>query len=217
MLFADDLKREFTDGANEHLEGGLTQLEREEARAEIGEYFGKILRALRINYEGDHNTQDTPKRFAKMLVDELFQGRFNAPPTITTFPNIKKLDQLIVVGPLTVKSMCSHHFMPIVGNAWIAYLPSDKLIGLSKFPRIVEWFSRRPQIQEELTEQISHYLFDLLQPIGIGVYLRANHFCMSHRGVNEDASAVMDTIALKGALRDVASLKAEFLSAINRA
>lgn len=201
--------------ANNHV-GTLTPAERETMLTEVTLYFGQILRAMRVDLNNDPNSKGTPRRVARMFVDELFAGRFTEPPAITTFPNDKKLDQLIVVGPLTVKSLCSHHFMPIVGTAWIGYLPKHDLIGLSKFPRVVEWFSRRPQIQEELTEQVCHYLYEVLQPKGIGVYVRARHFCMSHRGVNEDVNAYMDTTSLKGALLDHASLKEEFLASISR-
>lgn len=214
MLFADDMTKN-QGNANDNV-GGLTSVEREEMLNEVGTYFGHILRAMRVDVDNDPNSKDTPRRVAKMFVDELFVGRFTPPPSLTVFPNVKAIDQLIVVGPLTVKSLCSHHFMPIVGTAWIGYLPDKSLIGLSKFPRVVEWFSRRPQIQEELTEQICRYLDDTLRPKGIGVYVRARHFCMSHRGVNEDVNAFMDTTSLRGAILEHDSLKSEFLASISR-
>lgn len=201
-----------TNNANEN--HTVSEEQREKMREEVGEYFGKILTTLGVNWLSDPNSQDTPKRVAKMFVDEIFTGRFSPPPKITTFPNTQELDQLVIVGPLSVKSMCSHHFMPIVGQAWIGYLPDTKLIGLSKFPRIVDWFSRRPQIQESLTEQISQYLQDVLQPKGVAVYIAAKHFCMTHRGVNETPDSTMSTIALKGQFRTLPELKAEFMAAV---
>lgn len=194
----------------------MTKKERTAARSTIQAHFRAILETLGIDVDNDHNTQNTPSRFAKMLVDELFEGRFASPPKITVFPNVKHIDQMVAVGPLTVKSVCSHHFMPIVGYAWIAYMPQEKLIGLSKFPRVVEWFARRPQIQEEMTDQIADYLFQMLDPAGLGVYVRAKHFCMSHRGVNESPNAFMDTVSLRGNFLSSPSIKAEFLALTSR-
>ena len=192
----------------------VSEDERKEMRESVEAHFGEILTTLGIDWQEDPNSQDTPKRVAKMFVDEIFTGRFTPPPKITVFPNTEQLNQLVIVGPLSVKSVCSHHFMPIVGQAWIGYLPDESLIGLSKFPRIVDWFSRRPQIQESLTEQISHFLQEMLQPKGVAVYIAAKHFCMSHRGVNETPDATMSTISLKGQFLAAPALKAEFMAAV---
>lgn len=193
----------------------VSEQKKRQMRKDIANLFGEILETLGIDTKSDPNSKDTPRRVAKMYVDEIFAGRFDAPPKITVFPNTKHVDQLIVTGPLTVKSLCSHHMMPIVGQAWIGYLPKDNLLGLSKFPRVLDWFCRRPQIQEELTQQTADYLNDLLQPSGLAVFIKAQHFCQSHRGVNESADSVMQTQVLLGSLREVASLKAEFLSLVN--
>lgn len=115
----------------------------------------EILRKLDIDIESDHNTKDTAKRIAKMWIYEKFSGRYQNAPKITVFPNIKKLSQLMTIGPINIKSTCSHHFVDFIGKCWIGILPGDKLIGLSKYARIVDWFARRPQIQEELTSQIT--------------------------------------------------------------
>ncbi len=191
--------------------------EKKQMRAEISKHFREILLIMGIDVDNDPNSKGTPDRVAKMYIDEIFTGRFSQPPAITTFPDRHKVDQLIVTGPLTVKSMCSHHHCAIVGKCWIGYLPADdKVIGLSKFPRILDWFCRRPQIQEELTEDVAAFLEEKLTPRGLGVFITAQHFCQSHRGVNENPEAVMKTQVLKGELRSNASLKAEFLHLISR-
>lgn len=181
----------------------------------IAVHMRAILRELRIDTDNDPNSRETAERVAKMYTREIFTGRFSTPPKITVFPNTKQVDQMVVTGPLTVKSFCSHHFMPIVGQCWVGYIPDASLIGLSKVPRVVEWFSRRPQIQEELCEQISGHLYSLLHPKGLGVYIEAQHFCQSHRGVNENPNSLMHTTSLRGNFQDL-SAKQEFLSMIKR-
>ena len=131
-------------------------------------------------------------------------------PAVTAFPNVKELDELYVVGPITVKSACSHHMVPILGKTWVGILPGDKLPGLSKFSRICEWIMRRPQIQEEATVQIADLLEELLAPKGIGIVTVAQHHCMKIRGVEEE-SCNHTTSVMRGALREVPHLKAEFM------
>lgn len=155
----------------------------------------------------------TPHRVAKMYIDELFEGVYTDPPDITVFPNEKEYDEIIISGPIAVKSMCSHHFEPFSGYAFIGYMPADKVIGVSKLTRISRWFARRPQIQEELTEQIAHYLEDKLQPEGVMVQIKAKHYCMLHRGVNEHNAQMITSVAL-GKFRDQQSAKMEFLELI---
>ena len=194
----------------------ITPERRAEIKAGISGHFRSILELMGIDVDNDPNSAGTPDRVAKMYVDEIFAGRFSEEPKITVFPNTAKVDQLIVTGPLTVKSMCSHHHCAIVGHAWIGYLPGDSVLGLSKFPRILDWYCRRPQIQEELAEAVASKLESLIKPRGLGVLIKARHFCQSHRGVNESPDAIMTTQVIKGALRTNASLKAEFLDAVHR-
>ncbi|MDR1026378.1 MAG: GTP cyclohydrolase I [Lactobacillus sp.] len=173
-----------------------------------------VLRELEIDIDNDHNTKETAKRIAKMWIREKFKGRYEAPPKITVFPNVKDLDQLMTIGPIDVKSTCSHHFVDFIGKCWIGILPGEKLIGLSKYARIVDWFARRPQIQEELTAQVTAWIEDNLKPRGVAVVIKAKHFCCCTRGV-EDEHMEFVTAEIKGTFRKSESLKSEFYNQIN--
>lgn len=170
----------------------------------------RVLRSLVIDIDNDHNTKDTAKRLAKMFIKEVFVGRYSKKPNITEFPNVKNLDELYVVGPIDVKSSCSHHFAPIIGKVWIGIHPNDKVMGLSKFHRICEWINRRPQIQEEATVSIADEIEKTITPKGIGVIFKAKHMCCSWRGVN-DNNTLMTTSVVRGTLRDIPAMKTEFL------
>ena len=177
----------------------------------IEEHFAKILRELQISWPHDPQTKDTPKRFARMMM-EVCGGRFEPPPDITVFKN-DKVDELITVGPITVRSLCSHHFVPFIGHAYIGYIPRDHIIGLSKFSRIVDWHARRPQIQEELTTQIYEYILEKLDPLALGVVINAIHFCLIWRGAKD--SAQMSTQKLGGYFKENATARSEFLSTLS--
>lgn len=181
---------------------------------EIEHHFQKVLNALHISTEDDHNTRGTAKRVAKMYCREIFSGRFSQPPIITTFPNSKNLDELVMTGPITVRSTCSHHFCPIIGQAWIGVVYDKKLAGLSKFNRIVDWFARRPQIQEELVVQIADFVETALKPKGLGVVLTCQHTCMTQRGVNEHSMAKMTTSVMRGVFRKKPEARAEFMATL---
>ena len=189
----------------------LTASERSLRKANISKLFAGILDELGIDRANDPNSTDTPDRVAKMFVDEIFSGRFDEPPPVTVFPNTKQLDEMVTIGPLTIRSMCSHHFMPIRGEVWISYIPDQQLVGLSKFSRIARWIASRPQIQEELTHDIAEFLNNLVSPKGVAVCVRAVHFCQCHRGVEESTDAKMVTTSLLGCMRDPAE-KSEFLA-----
>jgi GTP cyclohydrolase I len=193
----------------------LSEKEIEQRQFVIAKHYREILVQLGINVQDDPNSRDTPQRVAKMLVREMCRGRFSEPPELREFDNTDKYDELITVGPVTVRSMCSHHHLPIEGHAILSVLPSikskGKVLGLSKYARVVDWFAGRPQIQEALTQQIATYLFNLLEPRALGVRIQAKHFCMSHRGVKEP-NAQMITTSLRGDLLINPSLKAEFIS-----
>ncbi len=130
--------------------------------------------------------QDTPRRIAKMLVEELFKACYSDPPEVTVFNNDYEDHQIICVDNLEIRSMCSHHFMPFYGKMKICYIPDKKIVGLSKFARVAQYFQARPQIQEELTKQIVTYLSEKINPIAIGAYVRCQHTCMVHRGAKTD-------------------------------
>lgn len=168
---------------------------------------------LHIDHRNDHNTRDTPRRVAKMLVEETLRGRYEAPPRITDFDNAQGFDQLIVTGPIDLRSTCAHHLMPIYGQAFVGVLPSaeGKIIGLSKYDRIVDYFAARLQIQEELVKQIGQYIVDATAPRGLAVRISAVHMCKTHRGVRASHRSRMVNTAYFGELATDQSLKDRFL------
>ena len=182
----------------------------EEIQKDVEVAFQGVLDALRIDTEDDHNTKETAKRVAKMYVQELFRGRYYPMPACTAFPNVKQYDQIYITGPITINSTCAHHFQAIAGKCWIGVFPGERVIGLSKFNRVVDWVSSRPQIQEELTEQIADEIEDVTGANGVAVVLKAKHFCMSARGVKEHDSEMLTSV-LRGSFREDSSLKNEFL------
>lgn len=198
--------------ANEHLVG-LDAPDRDTMRDAVKHLVGDLLEALRIDWRNDPNTKETPARVARMWVDEAMKGRNYPRPKITVFPNTRKLDELYTVGPLTVRSMCSHHLVPIVGSVWIGVIPGDTLIGLSKFSRLADWVLARPQIQEEAAVQLADEIEGLIRPRGLAVVIKAQHQCMTWRGVREP-NAQMTTSILRGILRESHASRAEFLSVI---
>lgn len=196
------------DNISEHLTSEeLSRLQHEvEARAE---YF---LRGLLIDVDHDHNTRETAKRMAKMYLHEVLKGRYHPEPKITDFPNAKHLDELYTTGPISIRSGCSHHLVPILGKCWIGIVPGERVIGLSKFNRVVDWFASRAQIQEEMTVQIADFIEERIQPKGLAVVIKATHQCMVWRGVKEPQDAEMTTSVMRGAFRDRPEARAEFFS-----
>lgn len=200
-------------------------LEPQEERAMIAgaaKKLEELLDILRIDHRNDHNTRDTPTRVAKMYVQELLRGRFAPPPKITEFDNVEGFDQLLVTGPIEVRSLCAHHLMPIYGHAVIGVLPAPdgKIIGLSKYDRIVEYFAARFQIQEELVQQIAAYLAEMTSPRGLAVRVSAVHMCKTHRGVRASHKSRMVNTAFIGEMQHDSALRHEFLQecrAIERA
>lgn len=199
--------------ANDNISDYIAADELVQLQAEVATKMQSVLETLVIDTANDHNTQATAERVAKMFVRELYKGRYEPMPSVTVFPNSKKLDELYIVGPVTVRSTCSHHLVPIIGKAWVGVLPSDSLNGLSKFSRLVDWVFGRPQIQEEATVQVADLLETLLKPRALGVIVKANHMCMALRGVKEPCSAHITSV-MRGALRTDAALKQEFLRLI---
>jgi GTP cyclohydrolase I len=164
----------------------------------------------------DDSLAETPTRVAKMFVNETMWGLdYEAFPKCTTVENKMHYDEMVVERGISVKSACEHHWMPIVGKAYIAYVPNKRVLGLSKMPRITEYFCRRPQIQERLTEQIFHALQYVLQTDDIAVCIIGEHMCVSQRGV-EDNGADTVTTKLGGTFKLNSAARAEFLSQIPR-
>lgn len=197
--------------ANGHLD--LSDAERNTIRHDVELAVQHLLSSLRIDWRNDHNTQGTPGRVARMFVDEVMRGRFHPAPSLTDFPNAANLDQLYVVGPITVRSMCSHHLVPILGRAWVGVIPSDRVIGLSKFTRLTEWVMARPQIQEEAAIQLADVIEEAIRPKGLGLVIRAQHLCMTWRGVRDNGTE-MTTSVMRGILLEDAAARAEFLRMI---
>ena len=194
-------------------------LEPGELEALIDEVEGKmkgVLESLVIDTESDHNTQDTARRVAKMYLTEVFRGRYMPVPALTEFPNVERLNELMIVGPITVRSACSHHFCPIMGRLWIGLMPNEhsNLIGLSKYSRLAEWVMSRPQIQEEAITQMAELLMRRVSPDGLAVVMEADHFCMHWRGV-KDSETKMTNSVMRGSFLKNAALRREFLSLIN--
>lgn len=208
-------KQELRYFCNDNIAGVMLPGDMEKLTKEVAEGMQGVLESLVIDTKEDHNTQDTANRVAKMLVNELFVGRYQEAPKVTSFPNHLEYDQLYVTGPITVRSTCAHHMMPIVGKAYVGVFPGRRVIGLSKFNRIADWICSRPQIQEELTVQLADAIEAETEADGVAVLVQAEHFCMTHRGVKEHESD-MTTSVLRGDLRDTPELRQEFFNIIAR-
>ena len=198
--------------ANEALALPLDETERAAMTAAAAGALGALFDALRIDHRNDHNTRDTPGRVARMLVEETLGGRFRTPPSLTAFDNAEGFDQLLVTGPIEVRSTCAHHMMPIYGEAFIGVLPSPsgRIIGLSKYDRIVEHFASRLQIQEELVKQIGQFIMDRTAPRGLAVRISATHMCKTHRGVRATHQSRMVTFCYLGDFSADPMLRREF-------
>lgn len=178
---------------------------------EIKAHHTHIMISLGLDLNDD-SLKDTPKRVAKMYCEEIFTGlNYDYFPKATTIENHMAYDEMVLVRNIEVNSMCEHHFLPFVGTASIAYIPKQKIIGLSKFNRIVDFFARRPQVQERLTEQVCAALQFILDTDDVAVVFSAKHFCVRLRGVKDTCS---DTVTSKmcGRFRVNEALRLEFLS-----
>ena len=189
-----------------------------ELEALLDEVTGKmqgVLDSMVIDTAGDHNTANTARRVAKMYVNEVFNGRYVQSPTITEFPNAERLNELMIVGPITVRSACSHHFCPVMGKLWIGVLPNEhtNVIGLSKYARLAEWIMGRPQIQEEAVVQLADLIQSKTKPDGLAIVMEATHFCMAWRGVKDMDSKMINSVMRGVFLKDM-NLRREFLSLI---
>jgi GTP cyclohydrolase I len=184
---------------------------------EVEEKMKGVLSSLVIDTERDHNTDNTARRVAKMYLNEVFKGRYVPAPSITEFPNAEHLNELMIVGPITVRSACSHHFCPVIGQIWIGVLPNEhtNVIGLSKYARLAEWIMGRPQIQEEAVVQLADLIQEKTQPDGLAIVMEASHYCMSWRGVKDMDSKMINSV-MRGAFLKNPDLRREFLSLIPR-
>ncbi len=202
--------------ANDNISAFLEPGELEALLEEVASKMEGVLESLVIDIKNDHNTRDTARRVAKMYLTEVFRGRYVSQPPVTEFPNAEYLNELMIVGPITVRSACSHHFCPIMGRLWIGVLPNEhsNLIGLSKYSRLAEWVMSRPQIQEEAITQVADLLMKKVAPDGLAVVMEADHFCMHWRGVKDNATKMINSV-MRGSFLKNPSLRREFLSLVN--
>ena len=202
--------------ANDNIAAFLEPGDLELLLDEVADKMRGVLESLVIDTDSDHNTQDTARRVAKMYMTEVFRGRYVAPPPVTEFPNAERLNELMIVGPITVRSACSHHMCPILGRLWIGLMPNEhsNLIGLSKYSRLAEWIMSRPQIQEEAITQMADLLMNKVSPDGLAVVMEADHLCMQWRGVKDNETKMVNSVMRGSFLKD-ANLRREFLSLIN--
>ncbi|MFG6442530.1 GTP cyclohydrolase I [Roseateles sp. LKC17W] len=203
--------------ANDNIAAFIEPGELDALQAEVQAKMQAVLQSLVIDTDSDHNTQETAKRVAKMFVREVFAGRYAQAPSVTEFPNVSRLNELMIVGPITVRSACSHHLCPIMGKVWIGLLPNEhsNLIGLSKYARLCDWIMSRPQIQEEAVTMLANELQERVQPDGLALVMEADHFCMHWRGVKDSESKMTNSV-MRGAFMKDANLRREFLSLISK-
>lgn len=201
--------------ANDNISEFIREGELDGLVDEVARKLRDVLVSLVIDVDNDHNTAQTAERVARMYVREVFQGRYAPRPSLTEFPNAEALNELMIVGPVTVRSACSHHLCPIMGRVWIGILPNSgsNLFGLSKYARIADWIMARPQIQEEAIVRLADTLSDAIAPDGIAVVMHADHFCMHWRGVKDDRTHMTNSV-MRGAFLNDATLRREFLSLI---
>ncbi len=201
--------------ANDNIADFIEPGELELMLDEVQEKMQTVLDSMVIDTTNDHNTRATARRVAKMYVNEVFRGRYVHQPAITEFPNAEHLNELMIVGPITVRSACSHHLCPVMGKIWIGVLPNKNtnVIGLSKYARLVDWIMGRPQIQEEAIIQLADLIMNKTRPDGLAVVMEASHFCMSWRGVREMDSKMLNSV-MRGAFLTNSELRREFLSLI---
>ena len=201
--------------ANDNIAEFILPGELEKMLDEVTTKMEGVLASMVIDTERDHNTSNTARRVAKMYVNEVFRGRYVKPPSITEFPNAEHLNELMIVGPITVRSACSHHFCPVIGKIWIGVMPNEhtNVIGLSKYARLAEWVMGRPQIQEEAVVQLADLIMEKTQPDGLAIVMEASHYCMAWRGV-KDMNAKMINSVMRGVFLKDSALRREFLALI---
>ena len=201
--------------ANDNIAGFIEAGELESLLDEVEVKMQSVLDSLVIDTQSDHNTGNTARRVAKMYLNEVFRGRYVQAPAITEFPNAEHLNELMIVGPITVRSACSHHFCPVIGKIWIGVMPNEhtNVIGLSKYARLAEWIMGRPQIQEEAVVQLADLIMEKTQPDGLAIVMEASHYCMAWRGVKDMDSKMINSV-MRGVFLKDSTLRREFLALI---
>jgi len=201
--------------ANDNIADFLREGELEQLETEVADRVRELLRSLVIDLENDHNTEETAERVARMYLQEVFRGRYQPQPKIASFPNVKQLDEIYTVGPISVRSACSHHLVPILGSCWIGIKPGQRVIGLSKFSRVADWVFSRPHIQEEAVLILADEIERLCEPQGLAILVKAQHYCMKWRGVKEPQTSMVNSV-VRGDFRHDPSLKAEFFELVKQ-
>ncbi len=201
--------------ANDNIAEYIYPGELETLEKEVSSRVRDLLKTLLIDIENDHNTQETSERVARMYINEVFKGRYHKQPKVTSFPNDKNLDEIYTVGPITVRSACSHHLVPILGDCWIGIKPGEKVIGLSKFARVADWVFSRPHIQEEAVMILADEIENLCEPKGLGIIIKAQHYCMKWRGVKEPDTSMINSV-VRGDFRHDPILKQEFFELVRQ-
>ena len=209
------LKKNVSFFANDNIADYIEPGEIEKLESEVAGRFRDLLKSLIIDIDNEHNTQETAERVARMYINEVFKGRFHKQPKVTSFPNVKNLDEIYTVGPMTIRSACSHHFVPIIGNCWIGIKPGNRVIGLSKFSRVADWVFSRPHIQEEAVMILADEIERLCEPQGLGIIVKADHYCMKLRGVKESHCSMVNSV-VRGDFRHDSSLKQEFFELVRQ-
>jgi GTP cyclohydrolase I len=193
-----------------------TPKEIEKMIEKASKHYGEFLKAVGFDYEKDRQTVDTPKRVAKAWLKDLIVGSVTEAPSMTVFPNEENYDGIVIQTGIPVVSMCAHHNLPFTGYASVAYVPEEKVVGLSKLNRVVDWFSRRPQMQESLTQQIHSFLTEKMNCKSVAVSVAAKHMCCSNRGIKHPTST-MTTNKFSGVFMEPQNLiREEFMQAINK-
>lgn len=193
-----------------------SQEEIEKMVREAAIHYGNFLNSMGFDYEADPQTVDTPNRVAKAWLKDLIIGSITDEPSMTVFPNEENYDGVVIQTGIPVVSMCAHHNLPFTGYASVAYVPNENVIGLSKLNRVVDWFSRRPQMQESLTQQIHTFLSKKLQCESVAVSISSKHMCCGNRGIKHPTS-VMTTNKFSGVFMESDNLiREEFLHAISK-
>ncbi len=203
--------------ANDNIAEFIQDGELDDLLDEVASKLDGVVSSLIIDTKNDHNTQNTARRVAKMYINEVFKGRYTPAPAITEFPNASHLNELMIIGPITVRSACSHHFCPVIGKIWIGVMPNQdtNVIGLSKYARLAEWVLGRPQIQEEAVVQLADLIEKQTHPDGLALVMEASHFCMQWRGVKDMNSKMINSV-MRGSFLQNSNLRHEFLSLIPR-
>jgi GTP cyclohydrolase I len=205
---------ELLNKANENAPRSPKEIEKMIEKA--SKHYGEFLKAVGFDYEKDPQTVDTPRRVSKAWLKDLIIGSVTDAPSMTVFPNEEQYNGVVIQTGIPVVSLCAHHNLPFVGYASVAYVPKDKVVGLSKLNRIVDWFSRRPQMQESLTQQIHTFLSEKLECESVAVSIASKHMCCSNRGIKHPTST-MCTNKFSGVFMEKDNLiREEFMQAISK-